>query len=87
MSMSANTNVGQMIARQNLTATNRKLEDTPLHVTAGLCVNGRKDNAATFAVAQNMRGDLAGMGALKTTLGRGQAAGEAIAGLFTRWGP
>ena len=56
MVMSVNTNPGAMIALQNLSKTNKMLEQTQLRVTTGLRVNGPKDNAATFAIAQNMRG-------------------------------
>ena len=64
MVMSVNTNPGAMIALQNLSKTNKMLEQTQLRVTTGLWVNGPKDNAATFAIAQNMRGDIAGMSAV-----------------------
>ena len=62
---------------------------TQLRVTTGLKVNGPKDNAATFAIAQNMRGDIGGLGAVKTNLNLGQSitnvaidAGKAISGLL-----
>ena len=90
MVMSINTNAGAMIALQSLSATTRALEKTQLRVTTGLKVNGPKDNAATFAIAQNMRGDIAGLGAVKTNLALGQSitnvaidAGKAIADLLT----
>ena len=81
MVMSVNTNPGAMIALQSLSATNKLLEATQLRVTTGLMVNGPKDNAATFAIAQNMRGD--------TNLALGQSitnvaidAGKAISELL-----
>ena len=87
--LSINTNAGAMIALQSLSATTRSLEMTQLRVTTGLKVNGPKDDAATFAIAQNMRGDIAGMGAVKTNLALGQSmagvaidAGKAIADLL-----
>ena len=89
MVMSVNTNPGAMIALQNLSKTNKMLEQTQLRVTTGLRVNGPKDNAATFAIAQNMRGDIAGMSAVKTNLSLGQSivnvaidAGKAIEDLL-----
>ena len=89
MVMSVNTNPGAMIALQNLSKTNKMLEQTQLRVTTGLWVNGPKDNAATFAIAQNMRGDIAGMSAVKTNLSLGQSivnvaidAGKAIEDLL-----
>ncbi len=89
MAMSINTNAGAMIALQSLSATNRNLETTQMSVTTGLRVAGPKDDAATFAIAQNMRGDIAGMGAVKTNLALGQSivnvaidAGKAVADLL-----
>ena len=90
MAMSINTNAGAMVALQSLTATNRNLEQTQMRVTTGLRVSGPKDDAATFAIAQNMRGDVAGMAAVKVNLSLGQSivnvaidAGKAIADLLT----
>jgi flagellin len=89
MPMSINTNAGAMIALQSLNSTNTSLEKTQLRITTGLRVGGPKDDAATFAIAQNMRGDIAGMGAVKTNLALGQSitnvaidAGKAIADLL-----
>ena len=89
MAMSINTNAGAMIALQSLSATTRNLETTQMRVTTGLRVAGPKDDAATFAIAQNMRGDIAGMGAVKTNLALGQSitnvaidAGKAVADLL-----
>jgi flagellin len=89
MTMSINTNAGAMMALQNLAKTNRSLGLTQLRVTTGLRINGPKDNAATFAIAQNMRGDIAGMSAVKTNLSLGQSvvnvaidAGKAIEDLL-----
>ena len=73
MGLSVQTNVGAMVALQQLNVTNRKLESTQLHITTGFRVNGPKDDASTFAIAQNMRGDIAGLGAVKTALANGEA--------------
>ena len=90
MGMSVNTNVGAMLALQNLNKSNKMLETTQLHITTGLKVNGPKDDAATYAIAQRMRGDIAGMGAVKTALANGEAtvnvaitAGKAVADMLT----
>ena len=89
MAMSINTNTGAMMALQNLSKTNCALGITQLRVTTGLRINGPKDDAATFAIAQNMRGDIAGMSAVKTNLSLGQSvvnvaidAGKAIEDLL-----
>jgi len=90
MTLSVNTNIGAMVALQNLNKTNKSLEKTQLSITTGLRVNGPKDDASTFAIAQNMRGDIAGLGAVKTALANGEAtlnvaieAGQSIADMLT----
>jgi flagellin len=89
MAMSINTNVGAMIALQNLNRSNSELEKTQLHITTGLRINGPKDDASTYAIAQRMRGDIAGMQAVKTALAAGEStlnvaitAGKAISGML-----
>ena len=90
MVMSVNTNVGAMIALQSLALTNKQLIQTQLRVTTGLRVNGPKDDAATFAIAQNMRGDIAGYGSVAISLAMGESvvnvaidAGKSIADILT----
>ena len=73
MALSVNTNRGVMVALQNLTTTNKALERTQLNTTTGLRVNGPKDDASTYAIAQNMRGDIAGLGAVRTALSNAEA--------------
>jgi len=89
MGMSINTNVGAMVALQNLNKTNKQLEKTQLHITTGLKINGPKDDAATYAIAQRMRGDIAGMQAVKVALSNGEStvnvaitAGKAVADML-----
>ncbi|MEM6627581.1 MAG: flagellin [Pseudomonadota bacterium] len=89
MSISVHTNSSAMVALQNLNATNRDLEATQQRVSTGLKVQGAKDNASVFAVAQNMRGDTAALGVVQASLDRAQsiadvaiAAGETISDLF-----
>ena len=90
MAMSINTNVGAMVALQNLNRSNDQLEKTQLHITTGLKINGPKDDASTYAIAQRMRGDIAGMQAVKTALAAGEStvnvaitAGKAISDMLT----
>lgn len=82
---SVNTNNPAMIALQNLNKTNSLLEKTQLSVSTGLRVNEAKDDAASYAISQRMRGDVAGYQSVKIALGLGDAtlgvaikAGEAI---------
>ena len=73
MPLSVNTNKGAMVALQFLSKTNAMLEKTQLSITTGLRVNGPKDDASTFAIAQNMRGDIGALGAVKSALANGEA--------------
>jgi flagellin len=73
MALSVNTNIGAMVALQNLNVTNKGLEETQLRITTGLKVNGPKDDASTYAIAQNLRGQISGLGAVKTALANGDA--------------
>ena len=63
----------------------------PGAIHTGLRVNGPKDDAATFAIAQNMRGDIAGYGSVGISLAMGESvvnvaidAGKSIADLLTQ---
>ena len=73
MVMSVNTNVGAMVALQYLNATNSELEKTQLKITTGLKINGPKDDAATYAIAQNMRGEVSGWSSVGTALSTGES--------------
>lgn len=82
---SINTNVGAMVALQNLNQTNRDLSVTQNRVNTGLRVSSAKDNGAIWAVAQNQKASMAGLDAVKNSISRGQsiaevglAAGESI---------
>ena len=79
------TNVGAMAALQQLSKTQKNLNTTQLRVTTGLKVNG-----STFAIAQRMRGDIAGMRSIEIALANGDSivntaisGGKAIADLLT----
>ena len=78
---SVNTNAGAFAALQNLNATGRSLETTQSRVNTGLKVASARDNAATYSIAQNMRGDVAGYRAVGNSLSRAQSELDvAIAG-------
>jgi flagellin len=90
MAFSVLTNVGAQIALQSLTATNRQLDTVQQRITTGLKVNGPKDDASTFSIAQTLRGQVAGNDAVKTALANGDSvvntaiqAGQSIADLLT----
>ncbi len=89
-SFSINTNPGAAVALQQLSRTTNSLETTQLRITTGLRVNGPKDDASTFAIAQRLRGDIAGTQAVKIALSSGDSvvnvavsAGQSIADLLT----
>ncbi|MAP95422.1 MAG: flagellin [Ponticaulis sp.] len=89
MVSSIHTNSAAMSALQTLKATNADLETTQNRISSGFKVAGTRDNAAVYAVAQNMRGDVAALTAVKTSLDRANsitdvaiAAGETISDLL-----
>lgn len=89
MPLSVNTNVGAFAALQTLNQTNNALERTQLRITTGLRVNGPKDDASTYAIAQGQRAEIAGLTAVKTALANGDAvvntaisAGQSVSDLL-----
>jgi flagellin len=87
--LSVNTNMGAMIALQYLDHTNAQLQTTQNAINSGLKVASAKDDGSTFAIAQNMRGDVAGYAAVSDSLNRGMSsvdvamsAGQSISDLL-----
>ena len=76
MVVSVNTNAGQALALQALNRTGKDLATSQLRVTTSLRVNGPKDDPAIFAIAQNLRGEIAGINAVKTALALGESTVE-----------
>lgn len=74
MSFSVNTNYGAEIALQYLSATQSAVQATQQAISTGLKVATAKDDGASFAIAQNTRGNVAGLGAVSDSLHRGQSA-------------
>lgn len=86
---SVNTNVGAMIALQNLSQTNSELTTVQNRINTGKKINSAKDNGAIWAIAQNQRAEMGALNAVKDSLQRGQstvdvamAAGESISDLL-----
>src|SRR5262249_34859159 len=73
MSLSVNTNVGALIALQNLNATNGQMGAIQNHIDTGLKVSGVKDNSAVYAIAQNARGTTGALDAIKQGVSRGSS--------------
>lgn len=89
LSNSVNTNVGAMIALQNLNATNMELSQTQSRINTGKKVASAKDNGAIWAIAQTQRGTSQALNAVKDSLDRGSstidvavAAGESVSDLL-----
>jgi len=87
--LSVNTNTGAMVALQYLNQTSSQLETVQNAINSGLKVASAKDDGATFAIAQNMRGDVAGYSAVTDSLNRGTSsvdvglsAGQSISDLL-----
>ena len=74
MVMSVNTNVGAMVALQNLNATNAQLATTQNRINTGKSVANAKDNGAIWAIAQGQRAEIGALNAVKQSLDRGVAA-------------
>jgi flagellin len=70
---SINTNVSAMQALQSLSQTNQALETTQQRISTGYKVGDAKDNAAIWSVAQVMRSDVSGFGAISEQLSLGES--------------
>ena len=91
MTNSVHTNASAAIALQNLTRTNERLGDVQSRISTGLKVQGAKDNAAIWAIAQGQRADVGALSAVKQSLDRatsiadvGLSAGESISDLLNQ---
>ncbi len=87
--LSVNTNTGAMVALQYLNQTQGQLATTQSAINTGMKVASAKDDGATYAMAQNMRGDIAGYSAVTDSIDRGMStidvamsAGQSISDLL-----
>jgi len=87
--LSVNTNTGALVALQYLNKTNASLASVQSAINSGLKVASAKDDGSTFAIAQDMRGDVAGYSAVTDSLNRGissvdvaMSAGQSISDLL-----
>ena len=88
---SVHTNTSAAIALQNLSRTNERLEAVQGRVSTGLKVQGAKDNASIWAIAQGQRADVGALAAVKQSLERATSladvalsAGESISDLLNQ---
>ena len=86
---SVNTNVGAMVALQNLAATQNDLSSTQARINTGLKIASAKDNGAIWAIAQNQRSTSQSLNAVKDSLQRASStvdvalsAGESVSDLL-----
>lgn len=91
MTTSVHTNSSALIALQNLNKTNQQLADVQNRVNTGLKVQGAKDNASVWAIAQGQRADVGALNAVKMSLDRATsitdvalAAGETVSDLLNQ---
>jgi flagellin len=73
MSFSVNTNVGAMVALQNLNSTQSSLMTTENRINTGMKVASAKDNAAVWAIAQGQRAVSSSLNSVVSSLQRGQS--------------
>jgi flagellin len=91
MGHSVQTNMGSMVALQNLNSTSRSLEVSQGRISTGLKVANPKDNGASYNIAQHLRSENSAYDAIRSGLNRaksmsdvGLAAGEAISDALTQ---
>ena len=91
MSTSVNTNVGALVALQNLNATTAQLAQVQGRISTGLKVGSAKDDGAIWAIAQNQRATASSLDAVKDSLNRASsvtdvalAAGSQVSDLLTQ---
>jgi flagellin len=91
MTVSVHTNTSAMIALQQLNKTTEQLEQVQSRINSGFKVNGAKDNASIWAVAQGQRADVGALSAVKMSLDRATSiadvslsAGESVSDLLTQ---
>ncbi len=88
---SVNTNVGAMIALQNLNSTSSDLQATQNRISTGLKVASAKDDGAAYAIAQTQRATVSSLDAVKDSLSRGSSvvdvamsAGSSVSDMLTQ---
>jgi flagellin len=88
---SINTNVGALVALQNLNTTAASLQQTQNRISTGLAIASAKDNGAIWGIAQNSRSSNSALDAVKQSLQRAQStvdvavsAGQTISDLLNQ---
>ncbi len=91
MTISVHNNQSALVALQNLNKTNDSLASVQDRISTGLKVQGPKDNASVWGIAQSQRADLGALSAVKMSLDRATSiadvsltAGESISDLLNQ---
>ena len=88
---SINTNVGALVALQNLGTTVNQLQQTQSQISTGLAVASATDNGSIWGIAQNSRATVNALDSVKSSLQRAQStvsvavsAGQTISDLLNQ---
>jgi flagellin len=88
---SVNTNSSAAVALFNLNSTSNSLNVTQNRISTGLKVASTKDDSSIYQIAQNLRGDLGGLTAVRSSLDRAKStldvtvsAAESVSDLLVR---
>ncbi len=79
MANSVNTNVGALVALSSLRTLNAELDKTSKKVQTGYRVADASDDAAVFAVAQGIRGNIKAYASVQSSLAAGEGLGQVTA--------
>lgn len=79
MALSVHTNDAALIALQNLNNTGTQLQEVQNRISTGLAINGAKDNAAVWAIAQGQRADIGSLGSVQSSLNRATSIADVAA--------
>lgn len=83
MPNSVNTNVGALVALSSLRGVNNELDKTSKKVQTGFRVADASDDAAVFAVAQGIRGNIKAYASVQSSLAAGEGLGQVTAAALT----
>ena len=83
MPNSVNTNVGALVALSSLRGVNNELDKTSKKVQTGYKVADASDDAAVFAVAQGIRGNIKAYASVQSSLAAGEGLGQVTAAALT----
>ena len=83
MSNSVNTNVGALVALSSLRSVNNQLDKTSKQVQTGYKVADASDDAAVFAVAQGIRGNIKAYSSVQSSLAASEGLGQVTAAALT----